>query len=109
MRMNQWSVCVLVAFLMSGTANADQRDILQGKFAFNWAAEPSREKCVKVEGALLATFKSTKYKCDLNVRTNTASEAAARSCTEVKGHKEFLIFDTMRACETERKTQATNE
>ena len=109
MHRNRCGFAVFILFLLSAPANADTLDVLQGKFAFNWHAEPSREKCVKVEGPLLASFKSTRYRCDLKVISNTSTGARARMCTEVKGRKEYLIFDTLRACESERKTQATNE
>jgi hypothetical protein len=92
---------------MSGAASAQQS--LEGKFAFNWRADPSREKCVGVAGALLADFKSPAYKCDLKARTNSASGGAFRTCTAAaKNGKEYLIFDTRRACEDERKTQQAN-
>ena len=106
---NRCGFAVLVLFLLSAPADADRLDVLQGKFAFNWHAEPSREKCIKVAGPLLADFKSTRYRCDLNAKSNTSTGASARICTGVKGRKEYLIFDTLRACESERKTQATNE
>ena len=98
-----------ILFLLSAPADADTLDVLQGKFAFNWHAEPSREKCVKVAERLLADFKSSKYRCDLTPKSNTSSGATVRMCTEAKGRKEYLIFDTLRACEEERKTQASNE
>jgi len=100
---------VLILCLVSAPAAAESRDVLQGKFAFNWHAEPSREKCVSVGGPLLADFKSTRYRCDLKAKSNTSSGASVRMCTEVKGRREYLIFDTRRACDEERKTQASNE
>jgi hypothetical protein len=106
---NRHWLAVLMLLLASAPADADTLDVLQGKFAFNWHAEPSREKCIKVAGRLLDDFKSTKYRCDLDVKSNTSSGASVRMCTAVKGGKEYLIFDTLRACEEERKTQASNE
>jgi len=106
---NRCGFAVLMLLLLSAPADADRLDVLEGKFAFNWHAEPSREKCIKVTGPLLADFKSTKYRCDLNAKSNTSSGASARMCTEAKGRKEYLIFDTLRACDDERKTQASNE
>ena len=90
-------------------AAAQSPDPLAGKFAFNWHSEPSREKCVRVAGPLLADFKSKKYQCDLKPRTNSSSGATIRTCTQIKGRKEYLIFDTHRACDNERKEQASNE
>ena len=110
MPMNRRGFAVLILLLVSSPAAADDLDVLQGKFAFNWRSEPSREKCVKVAGQLLADFKSTKYRCDLKVISNTSSGVSARLCTEVKGRqKEYMIFDTLRACDGERKDQASNE
>src|SRR5262245_39930051 len=109
MTSNRSGLAVLILCLASAPAAAQGLDVLQGKFAFNWHAEPAREKCVSVAGPLLADFKSAKYRCDLKVISNTASGEKARTCTAVKGGKEYLIFDTRRACEEERKTQASNE
>lgn len=102
------SLAVFILFLASVPADAGTLDVLQGKFGFNWRANPAREKCVKIEGPLLAAFE-TKYQCDLNAKSNTSSGASVRTCTEVKGKKEYLIFDTLRACDGERKDQASNE
>jgi hypothetical protein len=104
---NRCNLVVLMLFLLSSPANAD--DVLQGKFAFNWHKDPAREKCVKVAGPLLADFKSKKYRCDLNPKTNSSSGATVRTCTEVRVRKEYLIFDTLRACNNEREEQASNE
>jgi hypothetical protein len=106
---NRRGFAVLILILVSTPAHADRLDVLQGKFAFNWYAELSREKCIRVAGHLLADFKSTSYRCDLKAKSNTSTGASARTCTEANGRKEYLIFDTLRACESERKTQASNE
>jgi hypothetical protein len=89
-------------------AAAQSLDVLAGKFAFNWRSEPAREKCVKVRGALMAAFKAGKYRCNVKPVTNTSTGAPARICTQTKG-KEYLIFETRKACENERKDQASNE
>lgn len=99
----------LLLLVAGAPAFAGGVDALQGKFAFNWHAATDSQKCVTVAGPLLTEFKSAKYRCDLNVKSNTSSGAAARTCTAVKGDKEYLIFDTLRACEEERKSQASNE
>ena len=106
---NRRALAVLIFCLVSMPAAADSLDVLQGKYAFNWRAEPSREKCLKVAGKLLTDFKSNRYRCELTAVTNTSTGAPARVCTEVKDGKEYLIFDTLRACDEERKTQASNE
>lgn len=104
----QSSLAVATLFILCVPAGAQSLDILQDKFAFNWHGNPGRQKCVKVAGPLLASFKSAQYRCDLKAQSNTSSGASARTCTEVKGQREYLVFDTMRACEGERKTQESN-
>lgn len=99
----------ILVLLASAPVYAQGLDVLNGKFAFNWHTNPDRETCAAVTARLLADFKSAKYRCDLNVKTNTASGAPARTCTAKNGRREYLIFDTRRACEEERKTQAANE
>ena len=105
---NRVCLAILITILTSIPAAAKGLDELKGKFAFNWRSEPSREKCVKVAGALLAAFKAGKYRCDLKPVTNTSTGAPARICTQTKG-KEYMIFDTLKACDNERKDQASNE
>ncbi len=106
---NRRGFAVLILFLVSAPAQADSLDVLQGKFAFNWRAAPSREKCIMIAGQSLADFKSTRYRCNLKAKSNSSTGASYRTCTEANGRKEYLIFDTLRACESERKTQASNE
>lgn len=89
-------------------ALADDIDILKGQFAFDWHSEPSKVKCVAIDDKLLAQFKSDAFKCDLKVVTNTASDEPARVCTEKGDKREYLIFATRKACESERETQASN-
>ena len=83
-------------------------DALKGKATFDWHSYPERQKCRAIEGQLLADLKSAKFKCDLKPISNTASGAKAFVCTEQKGKREYLVFATMKACEGERKTQASN-
>lgn len=89
-------------------AQAQAIETLQGHFTFNWHANPARQKCVEVKGALLADFKSKQYRCEMKPVTNTASGGSARVCTLIKGGKEYLIFATRKACEEERKVQESN-
>lgn len=105
----RWGLAVLLLVLLSAPGSAAGIDALQGKFAFNWHSNPGGQKCVKVGGKLLDDFKSSKYRCDLKPQSNTSSGATVRTCTAVKGGKEYLIFDTQRACNEERETQASNE
>ncbi len=111
MPMIRFGLVAVASCLPLAPAAAQTPDALQGKFAFNWHSNPSRQKCVKVEGQLLADFKSAKFRCEMKPISNTASGETARVCTEVKAgnrQKEYLIFDALRACESERKTQASN-
>ena len=94
--------------LCTTAALAEPLDVLAGRFTFNWHANPSRQKCTKIEAPLLAELKSAKFRCDLKFVTNTASGKRAQVCAEAKGRREFLIFETLRNCEDERKTQASN-
>jgi len=105
----RYGFAVVAVILLSPPAGAAPLDVLQGKFAFNWFANLSREKCVKVDGPFLADFKSARYRCKLNPVSNTSSGARARVCTSANGRKEYLIFETLRACAGERKTQESNE
>lgn len=99
---------IMLLFLASAPAAAQTPAMLEGKFTFNWHSDPAREKCRKVMGSLLASFKSAEYRCDLEAKNNSSSGATVRTCTEVKGDKEYLVFDTLRACERERKEQESN-
>ena len=89
-------------------ALADGIDSLQGQFTFDWHTEPEKTQCAAVDAGLLAKFKSDKFKCNLDVVTNTASEEPARVCSEVGDGAEYLVFQTEKACEHERQTQASN-
>ena len=106
----QYCLAVFILLLASLSAHADNLDMLSGKFAFNWHRDPERQKCVKVGGPLLADFKSAKYRCDLTPKTNTSAGSTVRMCTRkgARGSGEYLIFDTFRACEDERKEQVSN-
>ncbi len=84
--------------------------MLNGKFAFDWHRDPERQKCRKVDARLLADFESPRYRCDLTPKTNTGAGSVVRMCTRkgARGGGEYLIFDTFRACEDERKEQVSN-
>ncbi len=104
------SLAVMV-LLMASVADtcAETVVLLRGKAAFDWHSNPSRQRCVIVDGTLLAVFNSTKYRCDLEPKSNAETKAIYRVCTAVKGGAEFLIFETRAACESERKAQAANQ
>jgi hypothetical protein len=110
MHKNQRGLAILLLLFASLPAEAGKLDVLQGKFAFDWHRDPDRQKCVKVDGRLLADFESAKYRCDLTPRTNTSAGSTVRMCTRkgARGGGEYLIFNTFRDCEEERKTQVSN-
>jgi hypothetical protein len=100
----------LAAFAAFGPAQAQTLDALQGKFGFNWRSNPARQKCVRIAGPLLADFRSAKFKCDLTVKSNSSSGEKFRLCTATaRRGAEYMIFDTMKSCEEERKTQEAAE
>lgn len=103
------ALALALALTLAPAAQAADADQLKGKFAFNWHAMPSRVKCAKVDGKLYAEIASKSFKCEMKPVTNTASGKPARVCTSSKGDKEYLVFDTLKACEEERRTQASNE
>lgn len=99
-----------VLLCVTAPAYAQSIDSLNGKFGFNWLNRPDREKCVKIDDRLLAEFKSTRYSCNLKPTSRTELGVIPKVCTELKGakKKEYLIFDSYRACDAERRGQASN-
>ncbi len=110
MQRTAFKIVIFVA-LTCATAPAladDGIDSLKGQFSFNWFSAPEKTTCKVVDDNQLATFKSDKFECDLNVITNTASGEPARVCKQKNDEAEYLIFATEKACELERETQASN-
>jgi len=104
-------ILIITASVLGVTfpAAGDELDSLRGQYTFDWHSDPAKAKCVAVDDKLLARFKSEAFTCDTNAVTNTASDEAARICTEKKDDgAEYLIFATEKSCETERETQASN-
>ena len=95
--------------MAASPSNAADTDVLRDKFAFNWLTLSSKTKCAKISAKLLAEFGSKRYRCNLEGVTNTASGGKAQTCRRTDDRFEYLIFDTLAACEEERKTQASNE
>ncbi len=104
-----YGVSALTVFFLSVSAHAGGLDVLKGKYAFNWREEPSQTKCAKIVGPLFSDIKSKRFHCDLKPKSNTSTDVPARSCSEGESGKEYLIFDSKKACEDERETQASNE
>ena len=99
---------LLAALSCASMADAQTVADLKGMYAFNWLKNPGRQTCVVVDGKLLADLRSPQYRCDLAPKTNTSAGHRVRTCTRVGGRVEYLIFDTRKQCEEERKTQASN-
>ena len=95
----------LVAGMYSDVAQASENS-LRGKFTFNWFTNPSKTKCVPVDGRLVSKFNSREFEC--HAGRNTASGVPAWICSAADGRSEYMIFSTMASCENERKTQAAN-
>ena len=108
-RMSLVLAVAAVVALSASPALAAETDVLRGKFGFNWLTLPSKTKCAKIDGKLLAEFGSKRYRCNLEGVTNTASGGKAQTCRRTDNRAEYLIFDTLDACEEERKTQESNE
>ena len=109
MSWNRYGLAGLLLLLTFASAYAGGAEALKGKFAYDWIADPSSQKCAKVAGQLLADFKSAKYRCDLNKKSTASNRTNAAACAEKTGHKEYLVFDTLRACEVERESQSSGE
>jgi hypothetical protein len=109
MLLKSYGVSTLTVFFLSVSAQAGGLDMLKGKYAFNWREDPALTKCAKITGPLFNEIKSSRFHCDLKPKSNTSTDVPARSCSEGENGKEYLIFDTKKACEDERETQASNE
>ena len=97
-----------LAALAVQSAAASPTDAIKGRWAFNWASDPSKTRCREVEGALLTTLRSKAFVCDLSARTNSSTGAAYVSCKRARPEAEYLIFKTRALCEAERTTQVSN-
>lgn len=102
------AVSALLLLMSVSASQAEPADVLRGMSAFNWLSEPARQKCVTVDGQLLAEFKSAKFRCNLKAKYDPHSKGNFRVCTSVPRKKEYLIYDSKRACESERQSQADN-
>lgn len=100
---------VVLPLFLAGYAHSISvaEDSLRGKFTFNWAYDPAKQKCVHIGDKLMSLFRSSQFKCD--PQQNTASGSVATVCTKVDGSSSYMIFDTFASCENERTTQAANE
>lgn len=103
---------VLLAILSSLVsvvpAYAEPIDVVRGKATFNWLSDPAKQKCVIIGDQLFAELKSSRYRCELEPKYSVDFNGYYRVCTSVPRAKEYLIFDQLKICESERKAQAAN-
>lgn len=93
-----------VSLLVSlAAAHAD----LNGRFAFNWAQDPTKAKCEVIGKSRLDEFRRD-FTCDLTERPTSASGKSHVVCTAKKGAVEFLIFKSKADCQSELETQTAN-
>ncbi len=104
-----YGLSAFTLLFLSVSASAGGLDVLKGKYAFNWREDPALTKCAKIVGPLFSEIKSKRFHCDLKPKSNTSTDVPARTCSEGENGKEYLIFDSKKACEDERETQAANE
>lgn len=109
MLMKRFSLTMFTMFSCSVLAHAGALDVLKGKYAFDWHANPAETKCLKVAGKLLSDLTSKRFHCDMTLKTNSSSGVGLRNCSAGANGKEYLIFDTKHDCEEERQSQAANE
>ena len=109
MSLFRFGFSAVTLIFLSSSSHAGGLDVLKGKYAFNWRSVPDQTKCAKIVGPLFAEIKSQRFHCELKPKSNTSTGVPARTCSEGESGKEYLIFDSKKACEDERKTQASNE
>lgn len=82
---------------------------VEGKFAFDWHANPKKVKCQQVKGALLRTLKQ-RFTCAAD--DGTAGSASGvkieARCKAKKGRGEYLLFGKLADCKKEHETQLAN-
>ena len=108
MRLIRWTAILLILGVAVQASAASPIEQLKGRWAFNWASNPAKARCVRVEGELLKDFAADAYQCRLDETTNTTTGAPAADCTRTKPDKDYLIFRTKALCEAERLAQAAN-
>lgn len=102
------AVAALLVLMSGSISRAEPADVLKGMAAFNWLSDPAKQKCTAVSDKLLMEFKSSKFRCNLKAKYDPHSKGNYRVCTSVPRKSEYLIYDSMRACESERQSQADN-
>jgi hypothetical protein len=77
---------------------------IKGTFGFD-VTRP-KQKCAKVEGALLAKLKS--YTCTKPDADSASGKPSVASCQAKKGSSMYMLFATAADCNEERETQLAN-
>jgi hypothetical protein len=108
MKATRWIIATFALALACQASAASPVEQLKGRWAFNWASDPAKTKCARVEGELLKTFQSKAYACSVTEVTNTSTGAATADCKRSRPDKDYLIFRTKALCEAERLQQAAN-
>lgn len=106
--MNRVLLPTLSLLVSVAHAYAEPIDVLRGKATFNWLSDPAKQKCVIIAEQLFAELKSSRYRCELEPKYSVDFNGYYRVCTSVPRAKEYLIFDQLKVCESERKEQAAN-
>ena len=104
----RWTIAACALALACQASAASPTEQLKGRWAFNWAGDPAKTKCARVDGALLKTFQSKPYACTLTEVTNTSTGAPAAECKRSHPDRGYLIFRTKALCEAERLQQVSN-
>ena len=104
----RWTIVAgALAFACQASA-ASPIEQLKGRWAFNWASDPAKTKCARVEGELLKVFQSSAYKCALTETTDNTTQTPAAECKRAHPDRSYLIFRTKALCEAERLAQVSN-
>ena len=87
-------------------AQAPQKFV--GKFAFNWFADPAKQRCQLVTAAFASNLAAKHFSCALDKVSNDFGLKPIR-CGDPGEKAEYLLFDTNKDCENERGNQAVAE
>ena len=89
-----------------GAAGAAETSFV-GSYTFNWLKSPAKQRCIRIDAKLQASLSSKRFRCELN-SGRTGAGGFASSCRRRDDGVDYLIFPTRKACEDERKEQASN-
>jgi hypothetical protein len=97
----------VVLAILGWSAPAFAEGAMAGKFAFSTTAKPEQTRCAKIGASLAAKLKPPKFKCEAS---RTGAGAAVTVCLGVgDGAPGYMVFATMKACESERKDESVAE